>query len=291
MLYGRTETTDANGEKMCVERSPKRAERIIPDGVKTIANDCFDECDGLTRIEISSSVTGIESEAFCRCGDLESITVDGGNRNFCSRDGILYDKAKAEILHIPQAINGAVAIPDGVTRIRRGAFSFCEGLSSITIGDGVTSIGEDAFSYCCGLTEITVSRGNVKYHSANDCLIETETKRLVLGCKNSVIPRDGSVTSIGDDAFYGCCGLTCIAVPSAVTSIGCGAFAGCDTLESVEIPSEVTSIGECAFFGCVGLSRVEYCGTTAQWNAIAKDGWSDSSGIKTVVCADGEILL
>ena len=276
---------------MRAARSSSRFGRIIPNGAKTIANDDFIECDGLTRIEIPSSVTSIESGAFCRCGDLESITVDCGNLHFGSRDGILYDRAKAEIIHIPQSIKGAVVIPDGVTHIRSGAFSFCEGLSSITIGDGVASIGEDAFSYCCGLTEITVSSGNGRYHSACDCLIETETKRLVLGCKNSVIPRDGSVTSIGDDAFYGCCGLTGIAIPSAVTSIGVGAFAGCVMLTRVEIPSGVTSIGEYAFFGCVGLSRVQYRGTTVQWNAIAKDGWNDHSGIKTVACVDGEILL
>ncbi|MDO4995493.1 MAG: leucine-rich repeat domain-containing protein, partial [Bacteroidales bacterium] len=40
----------------------------------------------------------------------------------------------------------------------------------------------------------------------------------------------GSVTSIGDYAFYGCSGLTSITIPSSVTSIGSDAFSGCNNL-------------------------------------------------------------
>ena len=67
---------------------------------------------------------------------------------------------------------------------------------------------------------ITVADGNTVYHSAGNCLIETESKTLVLGCKNSVIPTDGSVTSIGEYAFYGCTSFTSVTIPSSVTSIG-----------------------------------------------------------------------
>jgi hypothetical protein len=35
-----------------------------------------------------------------------------------------------------------------------------------------------------------------------------------------------SVTSIGDDAFFGCSGLTSVNIPNSVTSIGNGAFSG-----------------------------------------------------------------
>ncbi|MBQ5913121.1 MAG: leucine-rich repeat domain-containing protein [Bacteroidaceae bacterium] len=44
-----------------------------------------------------------------------------------------------------------------------------------------------------------------------------------------------SVTSIGDDAFSDCSGLTSVTIPNSVTSIGDGAFYECSGLTSVHI--------------------------------------------------------
>ena len=55
------------------------------------------------------------------------------------------------------------------------------------------------------------------------------------------------VTSIGDDAFYDCTGLTNVTIPDGVTSIGDTAFSGCTGLTSITIPDSVTSIGNSAF--------------------------------------------
>ena len=41
-----------------------------------------------------------------------------------------------------------------LTRLSKGAFSGCSGLTSVTIGNSVTSIGDYAFSRCSGLTAI-----------------------------------------------------------------------------------------------------------------------------------------
>ncbi|MBO7271987.1 MAG: leucine-rich repeat domain-containing protein, partial [Bacteroidaceae bacterium] len=65
-----------------------------------------------------------------------------------------------------------------------------------------------------------------------------------------------SVTSIGDNAFRGCSGLTSVVIPNSVTSIGVRAFSGCSGLTSIEIPNSVTSIESFAFDGCSGLTSV-----------------------------------
>ncbi|MEG2688828.1 MAG: leucine-rich repeat domain-containing protein, partial [Clostridia bacterium] len=113
-----------------------------------------------------------------------------------------------------------------------------------------------AFQNCSGLTWVTVDKGNTKYKSAGNCIIDTTTNTLILGCKDSIIPTDGSVTSIGDWAFYQCSGLTSITIPNSVTSIGERAFYGCSGLTGVTIGSGVTSIGEWAFDDCSGLTSI-----------------------------------
>ena len=56
-----------------------------------------------------------------------------------------------------------------------------------------------------------------------------------------------SVTSIGNEAFSGCSGLTSVTIGNSVTSIGYLAFSGCRGLTSVTIPNSVTEIGSSAF--------------------------------------------
>ena len=68
--------------------------------------------------------------------------------------------------------------------------------------------------------------------------------------------RTRYVTSIGDNAFYRCSGLTSVTIPNSMTSIGGCAFLECYSLTSIEIPNSVTSIEEKAFGDCYGLTSV-----------------------------------
>ena len=90
------------------------------------------------------------------------------------------------------------------------------------------------------------------------------------GCNsltNVVIPD--SVTFIGNNAFRGCSSLTSVVIGDSVTSIGSSAFLGCRSLTSIVIPDSVTSIGEDAFSYCSRLTTVNYKGTQEQWEQIS----------------------
>ena len=55
------------------------------------------------------------------------------------------------------------------------------------------------------------------------------------------------ITTISDDAFYGCDSIKTVLLPSTLTRIGDRAFYGCKDLESITIPASVTKIGDYAF--------------------------------------------
>ncbi len=65
-----------------------------------------------------------------------------------------------------------------------------------------------------------------------------------------------TVTSIGNDTFSNCTGLTSVSIPDSVTSIGYFAFTDCTGLTSVSIPNSVTSISPYAFKNCTALKSV-----------------------------------
>lgn len=64
------------------------------------------------------------------------------------------------------------------------------------------------------------------------------------------------VTTIGDEAFANCTGLTGVNIPDSVTAIGEGAFQECTGLTGVTIPDNVSEIQASTFFACTGLASV-----------------------------------
>ena len=267
---------------------------IIGNGVTSIGVGAFYNCCALTSVAFKGTVAewnriAMEEDEDEGCWDdwfegceVEEIKCVNGRTTRINGEDITDDRLTIEngvLVKCDKKAEGRLIIPYGVTSIGGSAFEGCTSLTSVTIGDsvtsignyafsgcrtlasvaipsGVTSIGKGAFIGCDSLATLTVDDSNIVYHSADNCMIETTAGTLIQGCKNSIIPADGSVTSIGDWAFGGCYSLTSVTIPDSVTNIKDGAFSGCTSLTSVTIGNSVTSIGVCAFSGCTSLTSV-----------------------------------
>ena len=140
---------------------------VIPTSVTSIGDRAFWGCRSLSDIVIPSSVTSIGDCAFGYCSSLKYISIpksviclnanpfadwDGKLKclspNFIYEDDVLFNKNKSKIISFRNQNIESYVIPNSVTSIGDGAFSYCSSLHSVFIPDSVTSIGDCAFWDC-----------------------------------------------------------------------------------------------------------------------------------------------
>ena len=240
---------------------------MIPDGVTEIGGAAFRGCTSLTSVVIPDSVTLIDDGAFEGCIGVVNISVSVDNPSYVSINNCCLSKDLRKLIFgcrssiIPEGISmirlhafsgctglTSAVIPDSVTKIEYEAFRGCTGLTSIMIPDSVTEIGRGAFEGCAGVANISVSIDNPSYVSINNSCLSKDLRKLIFGCRASIIPE--GVSMIGEFAFSGCTGLTSIVIPDSVAIINASAFYGCINLTIIKIPESVTGIGKRAFYGC-----------------------------------------
>ena len=235
----------------------------IPDGIYSIKEKAFSDCNNLESIEIPESVTSIGESAFDACGNLKSITIPGSlseigvlaflgcnslesfeisseNEYYKTEDNALVQIKDNTLICYPNGSgNHNYTIPDGVTSIGECAFVLCDSLEKIEMPDSVTAIEEYAFSDCCNLEEIKLS---------------------------------SSLKTIGDAAFANCGKLKTVDIPDSVTEIGNGTFSICYNLTSVTVPDSVKKMGAHVFI-CdpeltLSVGRDSYAAGYAEENGI-----------------------
>lgn len=242
---------------------------VIPDSVTLIGEAAFRACRSLTSVVLSKNITQIPNEAFSSCVMLSSIDIPIGVTAIGA--GAFQGCSNLMSINIPESVSSigewafsecvclsTISLPASITNIAPGAFNWT-GLTSITIPEGITVISENTFTECFGLTSV-------------------------------IIPK--SVTSIDYGAFWCCGSLTNILIPDSITFIDSMAFASTG-LTSVTIPASVTQIGAEAFAYIRNLSTVVFAGTTAQLQNILANSFMifADTNVTCVQCVDGNVAI
>lgn len=183
----------------------------------------------IKNINIPDTIKKIENDSFNNCVMLEKIEVDKNNPNYKTIDGILYSKDGKRLIRYPALkIKTLFDIPNGVEVIEDCAFRGSIYLNTINIPESVCEIDSGAFLGCTALKNIVLPNG----------LVEIEVN-LFTGCESleSVnIPQN--VVTIKDGAFSGCINLTNVVIPSSVMKIEDNVFWNCFLLEKIEVAQD-----------------------------------------------------
>jgi len=260
----------------------------IGNGVTSIGDWAFYSCKSLISVTIGNGVTSIADYAFSSCYSLVEvvnnsthITVEKGKESngflgyyalsVCNsgdtftgtkistdNDYFIYTDDDEKVLVLYTGNETSLTLPTYINKINRHAFYGCEALTSVTISNSVTSIGDNAFYGCTNLTAVYITDiaawCNIKFIGAVANPVYY-AKKLYLNNQlliHLIIPDN--VTSIGNNAFYGCEPLTSVTIGKSVTKIGINSFNGC--MNIVEVVNNSTHIkitkGQEESNGCVG---------------------------------------
>ena len=132
----------------------------IETNIKTIGNYAFNHCNDLESVTIPQSVTSIGREAFRFCNNMKSLAINGAIESMGT--GAFAGCISLEKISLGENIKTIgysafasctsinltnVTIPENVTTIRPGTFSFCKHLEYIMLPAGLTSF-QDSLKGC-----------------------------------------------------------------------------------------------------------------------------------------------
>ena len=203
------------------------------------------------------------------------VTEEDIKNGFQDKFGVTYSKDGERLLKATRNPSGHYMIKEGTKVICDRAFYNCS-LTNINIPNSVTRIGNEAFLWCNSQTNISIPdsvikmegnpfagwKGSLNIESKSfiyeDNVLFNADKTIIIAYRadDESYNVPGTVTNIGDKAFFECKSLTSINIPDSVTSIGKSAFYRCKSLTSINIPNSVTSIGKSAFGECESLTSI-----------------------------------
>ncbi|MBP5754924.1 MAG: leucine-rich repeat protein, partial [Clostridia bacterium] len=215
---------DENGDYALCDINKEAKETVIPaavNGRKVAGVDLISSGGG--HVYLPATIEYFTDDALKYIQFLNRYTLDPANPYFTLTETYLIDKRSKTLL----LASGDCAIPsDGsVTKIGEKAL---KNVKSVYIPASVTEISGMSYvsSFYEETTAFTVDPANETYVFKDGCLINKKTKTLVFVTNGYTLPADGSVTRIGEHAFFNKFYVNEfeLFLPACIEYIGEGAF-------------------------------------------------------------------
>ncbi|MBO5372319.1 MAG: leucine-rich repeat protein [Lachnospiraceae bacterium] len=205
---------------------------VIPDTVKTIEAEAFENCTDITAITLTGTTPWIEPGAFKGCTGLTEITLPTGVTEIRSST-------------FEGCSNLTTIVAEGVKRLYGYAFKDCKRLRNLTFSEEFCSLYDGVFLNCTSLKSFPMNEN-----------LKTIGKEAFAGCTAlSEVCIPGSVEDISERAFKDCTALAEVTLAEGVEEIRTGAFANCTRIRRITVPTTVRYMMP-AFCGCRGLDEV-----------------------------------
>jgi hypothetical protein len=279
----------------------------------------FYDNDTLT-VQIPKSVLSIESLSFMS-PSIVSISVSDENTEFCSLDGILYDKGMNKLIAYPKANpEDQYYMPHTVVMMEDHVLESCLNLQEVWINASIKVIPKFAFAGCSNLQYINAVSG-INYLPSSLKVIDVGAFYDCPKLESIVLPDN--LLSIGADAFSGT-GIKTVTIPENLTYISGSSFSKCGELEQFEsnnpnfvakngvlyekmeyrysllsypcgckekvfnIPSYVTYLEPRSFTGCVYLEEVRF---SSGLSSVSQDSFYSCKSLKKVILSNDILVL
>ena len=227
--------------------------RVNDDGVSVTVTGHVDGYNAVGELNIPESVsydghdyavTVIGNTAFMYCFYLTSLTIP--NTVTTIEEGAF---------SYCSGFTGDLVIPNSVVTIEPSAFFTCYSFDGdLVIGNAVTTIGDYAFNDCNGMHGVLNIPSNVTSIGL-DAFRYCEFGGMTVDPANPVFDSRDNCNAIivtsTNELLTGCVNTV---IPNTVTAIGENAFCGLGDLTSIDIPESVISIGTGAFSFCFNLT-------------------------------------
>jgi len=283
------------------------AELEIEEGVKTIENYAFMNCNIFSTITIPESITSIGNYAFKNCVGVHEINlpyITGWIERYAFQDCInLKSVILREAIGIDEhAFDGCKSLIQlelgKIETIGTLAFQNCTSLENLYIPDTVKTISVSSFNGpftgCTGMKRISV--GGVE--TLKDGMLKTGSQVL------EKLTIRGTVTNIGSSAFdsengystvstdyangYSYNGHAELEIEEGVKTIENYAFMNCNIFSTITIPESITSIGNSTFANCSNLKDILFHGSNMPF---AGSSLSGCTGLTIHIHDENDVLL